>query len=158
MTMSQARLLANRIVRTFTGPMWHGPALSEVLRSVTYEQAARRPEPSAHTIWELVLHVITWVDVPHQRLGGTQRTSVRDDEDWPRPPVASDTAWQASVARLEERHRALAGTVNAMNDEHLDQKVVGEEYTIREMLHGVVEHGVYHGGQIAVLKKLVARS
>jgi uncharacterized damage-inducible protein DinB len=45
-----------------------------------------------------------------------------------------------------------------MNDEHLDQKVVGEEYTIREMLHGVVEHGVYHGGQIAVLKKLVARS
>jgi uncharacterized damage-inducible protein DinB len=158
MTMSEARLLADRIVRTFTGPMWHGPALSEVLRGVTYEQAARRPEPSAHTIWELVLHVITWVDVPHQRLGGTPRTSVGDDEDWPRPPAASEAAWHASVAQLEERHRALAGAVKPMSDEHLDEKVVGEEYTIGEMLHGVVEHGVYHGGQIALLKKLVARA
>jgi len=156
--MSQARLLANRVVRTFTGPMWHGPALSEVLRGVTHEQAARRPEPSAHTIWELVLHVITWVDVPLQRLGGTARKDVGDDEDWPRPPAGSDEAWQASVARLEERHRALATIVKAMSDEQLDEKVVGEEYTIREMLHGVVEHGLYHGGQIALLKKLVGRA
>jgi uncharacterized damage-inducible protein DinB len=156
--VSQTRLLANRIVRTFTGPMWHGPALSEVLRGVTHEQAARRPEASAHTIWELVLHVITWVEVPHQRLGGTPRKDVGDDEDWPRPPAASDEAWQAIVARLEERHRALATTVKAMSDGQLDEKVVGEEYTIREMLHGVVEHGVYHGGQIALLKKLVARA
>jgi uncharacterized damage-inducible protein DinB len=158
MTMSQTRLLANRIVRTCTGPMWHGPALSEVLRGVTHEQAACRPEASAHTIWELVLHIITWVDVPHQRLGGTPRKNVADDEDWPRPPAASDEAWQASVARLEERHRALATTVKAMSDEQLDETVVGEEYTVREMLHGVVEHGLYHGGQIALLKKMVARA
>jgi hypothetical protein len=26
------------------------------------------------------------------------------------------------------------------------------------MLHGVVEHGLYHGGQIALLKKLVERA
>jgi uncharacterized damage-inducible protein DinB len=154
--MSQTRLLANRIVRTFTGPMWHGPALSEVLRGVTHEQAASRPQASAHTIWELVLHVITWVDVPHQRLSGTPRKNVGNDEDWPPPPAASDEAWQAIVARLVDRHRALASTVKAMTDEQLDQNVVGEEYTIREMLHGVVEHGVYHGGQIALLKKLVA--
>ena len=45
-----------------------------------------------------------------------------------------------------------------MRDEQFDEKVVGEEYTIREMIHGVVEHGLYHGGQIALLKKLVERT
>ena len=152
--LSQSRLLANRIIRTFTGPMWHGPSLAEVLGGVTHEQATRRPAHSAHTIWELVLHIITWVDVPHERLGGVARKDVRTDEDWPTPPSASANAWLASVERLEERHRALAETVRSLRDEQLDEKVVGHDYTIREMLHGVVEHGTYHGGQIALLRKL----
>ena len=154
--MSDSRLLANRIVRTVTGPMWHGPSLGELLGDVTHEQAARRPAPSAHTIWELVLHIITWVDVPHERLGGTPRKDVGASEDWPSPPAATTDAWRASVKRLEERHRVLAETVRSLRDEQLDEKVAGHDYTVREMLHGVVEHGTYHGGQIALLKKLGA--
>src|SRR5204863_6666083 len=66
--MSESFALAERITRTVTGPMWHGPALSEVLQGVTYDQATQRPIPHAHTIWELVLHITMWVDVPHDRL------------------------------------------------------------------------------------------
>ena len=44
-----------------------------------------------------------------------------------------------------------------MSDDQLEAKVAGHDYTIRDMLDGVVEHGTYHGGQIAVLKKLVTR-
>jgi uncharacterized damage-inducible protein DinB len=134
--------------------MWHGPSLSEVLRGVTHEQAAWRPIGSAHTIWELVLHIITWVDVPHERLRGAARKDVDTGEDWPTPPNSSADAWQASVKRLENRHRALAETVRALRDEQLDDRVVGHDYTIRDMLDGVVEHGTYHGGQIALLTKL----
>ncbi|HEY7234523.1 MAG TPA: DinB family protein [Gemmatimonadaceae bacterium] len=155
--MTSARLLANRIIRTYTGPMWHGPSLSEVLRDVSPEQAVERPIPSAHTIWELVLHIITWVDVPHQRLGGDARKDVGIDEDWPGTPAASADAWRAAIGRVEERHRALAADVRVLSDDALDAKVVGHDYTVREMLHGVVEHGTYHGGQIALLKKLGAR-
>ena len=154
--MTSARLLANRIVRTYTGPMWHGPSLSEVFRHITHEQAAQRPIPSAHTIWELVLHIITWVDVPHQRLGGDERKDVTTDEDWPKPPAATADGWHAAVARVEARHRALAADVKVLADDALDAKVVGHDYSVREMLHGVVEHSTYHGGQIALLKKLDA--
>jgi uncharacterized damage-inducible protein DinB len=156
--MSQAQLLANRIKRTFIGPMWHGASLSQLLEGVTYEDAAQQPAISVHNIWELVLHITTWVDVPLERLGGSARKDVATDEDWPLlPPTPSDEAWQAAVARLQERHRALAAVVGEMTDDQLDAMVVGHEYTAREMLHGVVEHGIYHGGQIALLKKLVAR-
>ncbi|HEY2376631.1 MAG TPA: DinB family protein [Gemmatimonadaceae bacterium] len=155
--MSETQALANRLERTFIGPMWHGPALAEVLGGVTHEQAMERPVASAHTIWELVLHIITWVDIPHERLGGAPRKDVVTDEDWPSPPrVATEDAWTAALTRLEERHRALASTVKAMGDDQLDEKVVGHDYTVRVMLDGVVEHGTYHGGQIALLKKLVA--
>jgi uncharacterized damage-inducible protein DinB len=154
--MSASSNLANRIVRTYTGPMWHGPALAEGLRGVTHEHASQRPIPSGHTIWELVLHIITWVDVPHQRLGGTPRKGVPQEEDWPKPPSPTAEAWRALLARLEERHRALASTVRALGDDELEAKAAGEDYSVSEMLHGVVEHGTYHGGQIALLKKAIS--
>ena len=156
--MSETRLLANRIKRTFSGPMWHGPSLSELLSGVTPEQAAHRPAMSLHTIWELALHIITWIDVPLERLGGSARKDLAAKEDWPPlPTTPSGEAWEATVAQLEDRHRALAAAVRELSDDQLDTMVVGHEYTVREMLYGVVEHGTYHGGQIALLKKLVAR-
>ena len=81
------------------------------------------------------------------------RRDVRTDEDWPKPPPASEGAWKAVLSRLEARHRSLADDVKALDDDKLDEKVAGHDYTVREMLHGVVEHGTYHGGQIALLKK-----
>jgi uncharacterized damage-inducible protein DinB len=155
--MSESSGLANRITRTVTGPMWHGPALAEILRDVSHDQAAQRPIPHAHTIWELVLHIITWVDVPHERLGGVARKDVSTDEDWPNPPSRSAEAWRAALDRLDARHRALAADVRSLSDAQLAAKVAGHDYSVREMLHGVAEHGTYHGGQIALLKKLVAR-
>jgi len=155
--MSELTALANRITRTVTGPMWHGPALAEILRGVSHDHAAQRPIPHAHTIWELVLHIITWADVPHERLGGTARKDISTDEDWPVPPSASAEAWLAALDRLGDRHRALATKVKTLRDDQLAAKVVGEDYSVREMLHGVVEHGTYHGGQITLLKKLLVR-
>jgi hypothetical protein len=33
------------------------------------------------------------------------------------------------------------------------QRSTSELYTVSAMLHGVVEHGTCHGGQVAVLKR-----
>ena len=156
--MSKSFALAERITRTVTGPMWHGPALSEVLQGVTYDQATQRPIPHAHTIWELVLHITMWVDVPHERLGGVPRKDVSPEEDWPAPPPPSAEGWRAALDRLDARHRALAASTRALSDEELSAKVAGHDYTICEMLQGVVEHGTYHGGQIALLKKFVRQA
>ena len=116
--------------------MWHGPALAEVLNGVTATEASARPIASAHSIWELVAHITTWADVPRARLAGQPRLDVRPDEDWPPVPSSNDGAWRA-----------------ALDDVALDSKVPGHDYTVRAMLHGVIEHGTYHGGQIALLRK-----
>ena len=102
---SECVRIAGQLTSAFTADPWHGPPLRELLTGLTAVQASNRPLPSAHTIWELVLHVITWVDVPHQRLGGTPRTSVADDEDWPRPPVASDAACPYGPRRINSQPR-----------------------------------------------------
>ena len=60
-----------------------------------------------------------------------------------------------AVERLKQSKRDLARAVAAMDDAALTGPVVGRDHTRIAMLHGIVEHDTYHGGQIALLRKLV---
>jgi uncharacterized damage-inducible protein DinB len=150
--MSRAKRLANHIERTVTGPMWHGPALLEVLGGIDAKRARTRPAGGAHCIWELVLHVTAWSDIGRQRIKGEATGDPTPDQDWP-PKSDADADWPRAVERLVDSHRQLAADTRLLEDETLDTLVPGLDYTVSVLLHGIVEHGTYHGGQIALLKK-----
>ena len=151
---STAAQLSNHIKRTVAGPMWHGPALDELLASVSSDQAAARPIAGAHSIWEIVLHVTAWAEIALARLHGQRTGDPAPDEDWP-PVRGSDAAanWQAALERLRESYRALATDTRRLEPSAFDEKVAGADYSVSNLLHGVIEHGTYHGGQIALLKR-----
>jgi uncharacterized damage-inducible protein DinB len=150
---AQTRQLANHIKRTVTGPMWHGPALNEVLDGVTAEAAAARPIAGAHSIWEIVLHVSVWADIARARVQGERIGDPPPADDWPPVGDATDGAWTSAVERMRESYRALAADVKQLDDSRLSEQITGLDYTVSNLLHGVIEHGTYHGGQIAILKK-----
>jgi uncharacterized damage-inducible protein DinB len=151
--MSRARHLGSSLERVVTGPMWHGPALANVLDGVTADRAAARPIAGAHTIWEIVLHIIAWAEIARARVKGESTGDPTPEQDWP-PVTATDAAaWARALDRLGACHRELAADVRALDDGRLDQKVANLDYSIDLLLHGIVEHGTYHGGQIALLKK-----
>lgn len=153
-----ARALASRLRRTLTGPMWHGPTVMELLRSVGAEQALRHPVQSAHSIWELVLHMTTWARIARQRIDGSSFDYPDEQTDWPRPPRGADAdAWVEAMQRLSDAYEALAVTVRTLDADTLQKKVQNNDHTIETMISGVIEHGVYHGGQIAILLKADAQ-
>jgi uncharacterized damage-inducible protein DinB len=156
--MSQATRLAGHIERTITGQMWHGPALNEVLDGVTHQQAAARPIAGAHSIWEMVLHAAVWAEIARARVKGDRLGDPTPDEDWPAPDASSPEAWQRARDRLAESHRLLAADVRPLTDDVLKAKVGNLDYTVAVLLHGVVEHSTYHGGQIVMLRKALAAS
>ena len=67
---AEARTLARELETLGRGDAWHGPALAGLLRGVSARTASARPIASAHTIWELVLHVTAWTDVFRRRIEG----------------------------------------------------------------------------------------
>ena len=152
--MTTTGRLANQITRTVTGPMWHGPALDEVLDGVSAEQAARRPVPGAHSIWELVLHIAVWADVAVARLTA-DGSDIQPAEDWPAVPPPTEERWRESVERLRASYARLGTIVETLDDAALRAPVAvpGQRHSVEVMLHGVIEHGTYHGGQIALLKR-----
>jgi uncharacterized damage-inducible protein DinB len=151
---STAAQLSNHIKRAVAGPMWHGPSLDELLASVSSDQAAARPIPGAHSIWEIVLHVTAWAEIALARLHGQRTGDPTPDEDWPPVPgSAAAASWQTALERLRESYRALATDTRRLEPSAFDEKVEGADYTVSNLLHGVIEHGTYHGGQIALLKR-----
>jgi len=147
--------IANLIKRAVTGPAWHGPALDHVLEGIGAEQAVAHPIPNTHSIWELTLHVAAWAEIARARLKGERIADPPADEDWPPVPANPDAAaWGEAQARMRDAYRALAYDARHLDDESMHENMSGLEYSQWVLLHGVVEHGLYHAGQIALLKKL----
>lgn len=151
--MSRGQRVAEAIERSVSGPMWHGPALADLLDGVTAEQAAARPVATAHSIWEVVLHATAWAEIARERLAGSAKADPTPEEDWPPVRDRSPDAWRAAVERLKESHRELAAEAAQLDDATLIGRVPGKDHSVLVMYHGIVEHDAYHGGQIALLRK-----
>jgi len=154
--MSEASRIADQLRRAFSGDAWHGDSLFEILDGVSPAQAAARPIKNAHTIWELVLHLAAWDGAVLRRLGGAA-VELSAAENFPPVTNVSEAAWRKTLAEVRRVHEELVKTVAALPDSRLDQMVPGKKgahYTFYYMLHGVVQHELYHAGQIALLKKM----
>ncbi len=149
--MSELERLADAIERTVTGPVWHGAPLAELLDGTTADDAVATPIEGAHSIWELVLHISAWARIVESRLVMVAIPGATDAEDWPPLSTPTPRAWRSAVQQLTVSHQSLARAVRALDPALLDTVVPTRTYPLREMLHGVVEHGAYHGGQIALM-------
>jgi uncharacterized damage-inducible protein DinB len=154
--MSETARIADQLRRAFRGEAWHGDSLFEILDGITAAQAAARPIKNAHSIWELVLHIAAWDGAVRRRLGGEALT-LSDEQNFPPVTDTSDSAWRKALEHVRRVHDELVAAVSAFPDSRLDQKVPGKDPdydTFYYMLHGVVQHELYHAGQIALLKKM----
>jgi uncharacterized damage-inducible protein DinB len=157
--MREVARIGSQLKRASEGGAWHGPALLELLADVSAEQAASRPLADAHSIWELVLHVAAWQGFAAAALGGeAMPIDLPEEENWPPVVDASEEAWRVAVSNVGEVNKRLRDAVRKLSDEDLEKIVDGREYPVYFLLHGVVQHGLYHAGQIALLKKASARA
>ena len=153
--MSETARLADQIRRAFEGNAWHGDSVLKLLADVDAKTAAARPIENAHTIWELVLHMAAWDDAVCRRAKGA-RVSLSDSENFPPVVDESEPAWRESIKKLKHAHQQLVKTVAVFPDSRLGRRVPGKRATHHNffyMFSGIVQHELYHAGQIALLKK-----
>lgn len=151
--MREIRRIEDQLKRAFEKHAWHGPSVREVLSGVTAHRAAARPIANGHSIWEIACHVSTWQRVVRQRLIEKKPVEPSDEENFPTIHDTRAAAWKRTLRELEEGQKALRQTILTLNDRQLDDPVRGMDYSVYVMLHGVIQHNLYHAGQIALLKK-----
>ncbi len=155
MATSEAARIDDELRRAFDGECWHGPSVAEVLHGVTAEVAARKHPALVHSIWELVHHLTAWVEVVRLRVAEGQTITDLPGGNFPPVTDTSAAAWTAAVAELGATVGRLRGVAVALTPDRLDEFTPGRAESVAVELHGTAQHLAYHGGQIALLKKLV---
>jgi len=151
--------IATQLRHAFAGQPWHGPPLSELLANVTPKQACARPIPGAHNIQELVLHIDVWLRAALDAVHGIAMPKLYGTEkDWQVVTEADAAEWARATQSLFQGGEQLALTVEQLPDVRLQEIVPGRDYDFYYLLHGIVQHSLYHAGQIALNMKMVSSS
>jgi uncharacterized damage-inducible protein DinB len=152
--------LAQEIRDAYDGDPWHGSPITAILEGIDAAQAAARPIPDAHTIWELVLHMTGWCREVARRVEGGKPGEPAGG-DWPDVEDTSKAAWLAARRDLGAAHDELRKVLKGLGDDAImapptvpRDRAAGTGTSIYRLVHGLVQHDAYHAGQIALLSKM----
>lgn len=150
--METADLILKLLDEAYEKRTWHGPNLKQSIRGVSAKQAARRPGPGRHNIWELTIHAAYWKYAVRRRVEAGKRGSfvLKGSNFFTRPEAGklNEAAWRADKQLLEREHRSLRNAI---------AKALGSPRgkNLLRQFWGIAFHDVYHAGQIRLLRQLV---
>jgi hypothetical protein len=154
--MHEKQWLLRILDEAYDQPAWHGPNLRGSIRGLTARQAAWRPAPGRHNIWEIVVHAAYWKYAVRRRLRGEKRGSfpLQGSNWFARSGKGGGKEWRRDVALLEEQHRDLRALVAGISPGELRQYSRARSGFGLRQIYGAALHDVYHAGQIQLLKRL----
>ena len=149
--VDSAKLVLALLDEAYEKKTWHGPNLKQSIKGVTAKQAAWRPAPGRHNIWEVMLHAAYWKYAVRRRIEGGKRGyfPLKGSNFFARPEKGklTDAAWSADKKLLEREHRVLREAVAKV----LRTPRAGR---LLPQLYGIAFHDIYHAGQIRLLRRL----
>lgn len=152
--MSESKRISNLYQSIYNGNPWLEVNLTKTLENVNAEQAYRKINPNLNTIWEIVNHLIQWRRNILNRVQGEIITT--PDHNYFVPVLdPSEAAWEQSLQNLAKSQKAWNVFFEDFDDAHLEKIYTSNGRTFYEHIHGIIQHDVYHLGQIVILKKLV---
>lgn len=147
-------MLLELLDEAFDKKSWHGPNLRGSIRGVTAQQAAWRPAPGRHNIWEITLHAAYWKYITRRRLSPKRVVKpgsfVLPGRNFFARPAdeATEAAWKADIEILESEHRKLRPVV---------ERIATPSKAEARLIRGVAAHDLYHAGQIRLLRRLATK-
>jgi hypothetical protein len=149
-------LLLRIIDEGYNKKAWHGPNLRGSIKGIPIEQAAWRPAPDRHNVWEHVVHAAYWKYIVRRRLLGEKKGSfpLKGSNWFVRPVVLAGHAWREDLELLEEMHQTMRAAVAGLDPEALRHVPTGSTVGHGALISGIAAHDVYHAGQIQLLKRL----
>jgi uncharacterized damage-inducible protein DinB len=138
------------------GEPWYGQSAMKILQDIDPAAVYKKPNQNSHSLIELLYHMNTWAEFTLKRLEKDEEKDMAAFEklDW-RDIDTNEHTWEKGLAQFKVTHDLIIELLATKEDKFLSEKVDYREYNFRFLLHGIVQHDIYHLGQIAYAKKLI---
>lgn len=155
MNNKEVQSIITNLERVLNGQPWYGEAVMPMLRKIHPAVVYINPKNS-HAAIEIVYHMITWAEFTLSRVQKKQNYDLQTAEqmDW-RIIDPKVQTWVKALNEFEQLHKQLVTELQTKDDDFLSEMVDYREYNFRFLLNGLIQHNIYHLGQIAFLKNLL---
>ncbi len=134
---------------------WFGDSYLSVISDITPTEALATP-PNQHSIAVLLWHMVKWRKALTIRLQGNLefRAKETDADNWPDAATQTNETWEAAKAAFAAQQEILVAELSKRDESFLDTDFLpGKKF--RQLATGVLQHDIYHLGQVAMVKSLV---
>lgn len=155
MNNKEVQSIITNLERVLNGQPWYGEAVMPMLRKIHPAVVYINPDHS-HAAIEILYHMITWAEFTLHRLQNKQDydDKTANEMDWRMIDPKIHT-WEKGLKEFEQVHTQIIVELQKKDDAFLSEMVDYREYNFRFMLNGLIQHNIYHLGQIAFLKNLL---
>lgn len=153
----ELEILLRLVEESYAKKAWHGPNLRGSIRGITLEEAAWRPHPDRHNIWEIVVHCAYWKYIVRRRILREKKGSfaLKGSNWFKRPIVLTPAALSQEIALLEQTHQTMVEAIQALQPGTLSRFPKNSKVSNESIIRGIASHDVYHAGQIQLLRRLM---
>jgi uncharacterized damage-inducible protein DinB len=141
---------------SFYGDPWYGRSIKSLLKDVNETHVFEKPN-GQHSILELLWHMIIWREFTISRLRNDKEktASYFEENDWRDLDHGDKSLWKKGLQHLDETQSELIEMLDLQQDNLLNETVPGRKYNFKKLLYGILQHDIYHIGQIAYATKLL---
>ncbi len=135
----------------FEGAPWYGPSLITSLTEIPVEFWDQKLPHTAHTIAELVTHMVDWRIFVIEKLKDNQSYSIEmnSEMDWRNNvSIEDETGKTELITRLTKTQHEILELLDQKPDSWMYEFVLGKDYKNEYMVLGTLQHDIYHLGQI----------
>jgi hypothetical protein len=134
---------------------WYGKSVYEILKEAGTCNVYMHPEGTSHSMIELLYHLITWTEFTLSSLKheDSEEISTIESLDW-RSIDPKEHSWEKGFAQFKIANEKVIELLQAKDDKFLEENVHFRKYNFRFLLNGLIQHHIYHIGQIAFIKNL----
>ena len=137
---------------------WYGKSVYDLLGEVDESHVYIKPGNNGHSLIDLLYHMLTWAAFTQERIEKEpiKDMAAFDATDWRQIDPALHN-WEKGLTALKTAHQAIIDQLQTKEDAFLEEKVDYRKYNFRYLLNGLVQHNIYHLGQIAYVNKLLLK-
>ena len=123
------------------------------LKEIDFKIVNETPTASSNSIAKIVQHIINWRIFVIEKLKGNYRFDIELNtvDDWPDIVISTELQWSDQLMKLEETQDEILKIMDVMDDEALNTQTLGRTYNLEYLLNGIIQHDIYHLGQIGIL-------
>ncbi len=148
--------ITRSLENTLSGEPWFGRPVYDLLEEVDAKIVYTKPNRDSHALVDLLYHMITWAEFTLRRIEGDKEYDMAASEelDWREINPKTHT-WKKGLKELRSIHKRIIQLLEKKEEKFLEEKVDYRKYNFRFLLNGLIQHNIYHAGQIAYMKKLL---